>query len=72
MGAISTIEYGHPTEQADLLDRLSPIHSLDRIQAALMVQHGQNDTNVPVVKAEQIMAAMKKRGRPVEYVSSPD
>jgi dipeptidyl aminopeptidase/acylaminoacyl peptidase len=72
MGAISTIEYGHPTEQADLLDRLSPIHSLDRIQAALMVQHGQNDTNVPVVEAEQIVAAMKKRGRPVEYVSFPD
>jgi dipeptidyl aminopeptidase/acylaminoacyl peptidase len=72
MGAISTIEYGHPTEQAELLDRLSPIHSLDRIQAALMVQHGQNDTNVPIVEAEQIVAVMKKRGRPVEYVMFPD
>jgi len=72
MGAISTIEYGHPTEQAALLERLSPIHALDRIQAALMVQHGQNDTNVPVVEAEQIVAAMKKRGRPVEYVLFPD
>lgn len=72
MGAISTIEYGHPAQQADLLARLSPIHSLDRIQAALMVQHGANDTNVPVIEAEQIVSSMKKRGRPVEYVSFPD
>jgi dipeptidyl aminopeptidase/acylaminoacyl peptidase len=72
MGPISTVEYGHPTEQADLLERLSPIHSLDKIQAALMVQHGANDTNVPVVEAEQIVQTMKARGRPVEYISFPD
>jgi dipeptidyl aminopeptidase/acylaminoacyl peptidase len=72
MAAISTIEYGDPVKQADLLARLSPIHSLDRIQAALMVQHGANDTNVPVIEAEQIVQVMQKRGRPVEYVSFPD
>jgi dipeptidyl aminopeptidase/acylaminoacyl peptidase len=37
-----------------------------------MVQHAQNDTNVPVIEAEPIVAAMKKRGRPVEYASFPD
>lgn len=34
--------------------------------------HGANDTNVPVVEAEQIVAALKKRGLPVEYVLFPD
>jgi dipeptidyl aminopeptidase/acylaminoacyl peptidase len=72
MGAISTIEYGDPKTQADLLARLSPIHKLERIKAALMVQHGANDTNVPVVEAEQIVSAMKARGVPVEYVLFPD
>ena len=72
MAAISTVEYGDPATQADLLARLSPIHKLDRIKAALMVQHGANDTNVPVVEAEQIVRVMKARGVPVEYVLFPD
>jgi dipeptidyl aminopeptidase/acylaminoacyl peptidase len=72
MAAISTREYGDPATQADLLARLSPIHKLDRIKAALMVQHGANDTNVPVVEAEQIVQSLKARGVPVEYVLFPD
>jgi dipeptidyl aminopeptidase/acylaminoacyl peptidase len=72
MAAISTVEYGDPATQTDLLARLSPIHKLDRIQAPLMVQHGANDTNVPVVEAEQIVQSMKSRGVPVEYVLFPD
>jgi dipeptidyl aminopeptidase/acylaminoacyl peptidase len=72
MAAISTKEYGDPATQADLLARLSPIHKLDRVKAALMVQHGANDTNVPVVEAEQIVQVLKGRGVPVEYVLFPD
>ncbi|HEX3481455.1 MAG TPA: S9 family peptidase [Kofleriaceae bacterium] len=72
MAAISTTEYGDPKTQKDLLDRLSPIHRVDRIKAPLIVLHGANDTNVPVVEAEQIVAALKKRGLPVEYVLFPD
>lgn len=72
MAAISTTEYGDPRTQKDLLDRLSPIHKIDRIKAPLIVLHGANDTNVPVVEAEQAVAALKKRGLPVEYVLFPD
>jgi dipeptidyl aminopeptidase/acylaminoacyl peptidase len=72
MAAISTIEYGDPATQADLLAQLSPIHKLDRIKAAMMVQHGANDTNVPVVEAEQIVNRLKQRGVPVEYILFPD
>jgi len=72
MAAISTTEYGDPKTQKDLLDRLSPIRRVDRIKAPLIVLHGANDTNVPVVEAEQIVAALKKRGLPVEYVLFPD
>ena len=72
MAAISTVEYGDPATQADLLASLSPIHKLDRVKAALMVQHGANDTNVPVVEAEQIVETLKARGTPVEYILFPD
>lgn len=72
MAAISTVEYGDPTTQKDLLEKLSPLGKLDRIRAAMMVQHGANDTNVPVVEAEQIVKHLKSRGVPVEYVLFPD
>ena len=38
----------------------------------LIVLHGANDTNVPVVEAEQVVDSLKKRGVPVEYVLFPD
>ena len=72
MAAISTTEYGDPKTQADLLRDLSPLGKLDRIKTPLMVQHGANDTNVPVVEAEQIVEALKRRNVPVEYVLFPD
>jgi dipeptidyl aminopeptidase/acylaminoacyl peptidase len=72
MAAISTTEYGDPKTQADLLRNLSPLGKLDRIKTPLMVQHGANDTNVPVVEAEQIVEALKRRNVPVEYVLFPD
>ena len=72
MAAISTIEYGDPATQLDLLRRLSPIHKIDRIRTPTIVLHGANDTNVPVVEAEQVVENLKKRGVPVEYVLFPD
>jgi len=72
MAAISTVEYGDPATQKDMLDKLSPIYKLDRIKAATMVQHGANDTNVPVIEAEQIVSNLKSRGVPVEYILFPD
>jgi dipeptidyl aminopeptidase/acylaminoacyl peptidase len=72
MAAISKVEYGDPDTQKEMLDRLSPIYKLDRIKAATMVQHGANDTNVPVIEAEQIVKTLKARGVPVEYILFPD
>jgi dipeptidyl aminopeptidase/acylaminoacyl peptidase len=72
MAAISKIEYGDPDTQVELLRRLSPIHKVDRVTAPTIVLHGANDTNVPVVEAEQVVDSLKKRGIPVEYVLFPD
>jgi dipeptidyl aminopeptidase/acylaminoacyl peptidase len=72
MAAISTTEYGDPATQGEMLKSLSPIHKLDRVKTPLFVLHGANDTNVPLVEAEQIVAAMKARGVPVKYTLFPD
>src|SRR3954467_11391205 len=72
MAAISTTEYGDPKTQGDLLRSLSPLGKLDRIKTPLMVQHGANDTNVPVVEADQIVENLRRRGVPVEYILFPD
>jgi dipeptidyl aminopeptidase/acylaminoacyl peptidase len=72
MAAISKIEYGDPDKEAAMLRSLSPIHKVDRVVAPTIVLHGKNDTNVPVVEAEQVVESLKKRGVPVEYVLFPD
>ncbi len=72
MAAISTVEYGDPVKEAEMLASLSPIHKVDRVIAPTIVLHGANDTNVPVVEAEQVVESLKKRGVPVEYVLFPD
>ncbi len=72
MAAISHVEYGDPVKDAAMLKALSPIHKLDRITTPLLVLHGANDTNVPVVEAEQIVASLKARQVPVGYILYPD
>ena len=71
MAAISKIEYGDPDTEGDMLDRLSPLTKVDRVKAPTIVLHGANDTNVPVIEAEQVVESLKKRGIPVEYVLFP-
>ncbi len=72
MAAISKIEYGNPETEVEMLRRLSPIHRIDRIKAPTIVLHGANDTNVPVIEAEQVVENLKRRNVPVEYVLFAD
>ncbi|MEJ2535155.1 MAG: S9 family peptidase [Gammaproteobacteria bacterium] len=72
MAAISTVEYGDPVKDAELLEQLSPINKVDRVVAPTIVLHGANDTNVPVVEAEQVVESLRARDVPVEYVLFPD
>lgn len=65
-------EYGSLENDRDLLERISPIRSVDRIVAPLFVVHGANDPRVPVGEAEQIVAALRSRNVPVEYLRFED
>jgi dipeptidyl aminopeptidase/acylaminoacyl peptidase len=72
MASVSKVEYGDPETQRDLLRTLSPIHKMDRVKAPTLVLHGANDTNVPVVEAQQVVAELRKRQVPVELILFPD
>ena len=62
IAAAATTKYGDPAADAELLRALSPIHQVDKIAAPLLVVHGAYDTNVPLVEAEQVVAALRERG----------
>ena len=72
IAAISKVEYGDPDTEADMLKSLSPINKVDVVKTPTIVLHGANDTNVPVVEAEQVVENLKQRNVPVEYILFPD
>ncbi|HEX8639251.1 MAG TPA: S9 family peptidase, partial [Pyrinomonadaceae bacterium] len=61
------VEYGMLDKDIDFLRRISPLAKVDRIKTPLFVIHGKNDPRVPYTEAEQVVAALKKRGATVEY-----
>jgi dipeptidyl aminopeptidase/acylaminoacyl peptidase len=56
-------KYGDPNSDDALLNELSPLRLIDRLAAPLLVVHGEHDTNVPLVESEQVVQALRERGR---------
>ena len=54
-----------------LKDR-SPLYKADKITKPLLIGQGKNDPRVKVSESDQIVEAMRKAGKPVEYVVYPD
>jgi dienelactone hydrolase len=65
-------KYGHPVNDRELLERLSPLRRVDALTAPLLVVHGSNDTNVPVSESDQIVEALRRAGRDVRYLQFTD
>jgi len=59
-------EYGSLEDDREFLESISPINSMDRIEAPLFVLHGENDPRVPVGEARQVAEAAEAAGVPVE------
>jgi dipeptidyl aminopeptidase/acylaminoacyl peptidase len=70
--ALREAEYGSLEHDRAFLERISPIHKVDRIACPLMVVHGANDPRVPVSEAEQVVAALRERGGEVAYLRYED
>ncbi len=65
-------EIGDPEKDRDFLKETSPLFHADRIQRPLIVVQGANDPRVIKPESDDIVAAVKKSGVPVEYVVFPD
>lgn len=59
------------TEEEFLKER-SPLHKVNYITKPLLIGQGANDPRVKLTESDQIVDAMRKNGKPVEYVVYPD
>ncbi len=65
-------ELGDPVKDREMLKSISPLFAADRIRKPLMVLQGANDPRVIKPESDDIVAAVKKNGVPVEYVVFDD
>ena len=65
-------EMGDPATDKERLTRISPLFNADKISRPLMVLQGANDPRVLKQESDDIVAAVKKKGVPVEYVVFDD
>ena len=65
-------EIGDPQSNRQMLHDVSPLFHADRITKPLMVLQGANDPRVIKIESDDIVAAVKKNGVPVEYLVFAD
>ncbi|MEM7534561.1 MAG: S9 family peptidase [Chloroflexota bacterium] len=65
-------EYGSLENHRDLLEHISPIHKIERIQVPLMVIAGDNDPRVPLYESELVVDQVRAAGGTVEFLHYAD
>ncbi len=65
-------EIGDPVKDRDMLISMSPLFHAGLIRKPLMVLQGANDPRVIKAESDDIVAAVKKNGVPVEYMVFDD
>ena len=65
-------EIGDPANDEAMLRAISPVFHADKIKRPLLVLQGANDPRVIKPESDDIVAAVKKNGVPVEYIVFPD
>ena len=59
-------------QEEEFLRSRSPLFRADSIRAPLLIVQGANDPRVKQAESDQIVTAMRTRGRPVKYIVFPD
>lgn len=65
-------EMGDPKTDEPRLRRISPLENASRITRPMLVVQGANDPRVLKVESDDLVAAARKNGVPVEYLVFPD
>jgi len=63
---------GHPDTAAALLKARSPLFHTSAIRMPLLIAHGGRDPRVRLEESEALVAALRREGKPVEYLVFPD
>ncbi len=68
------VEYGDERDprMREYLERIAPVNNVQKITKPLFLVQGRNDPRVPWTESEQMVAALKKEGRPVWYLLAKD
>ena len=70
--AIFAKRLGDVETEVEFLESRSPLFLADRIRAPLLIAQGAHDPRVKQAESDQIVAAMRRNGQPVEYLLFPD
>jgi dipeptidyl aminopeptidase/acylaminoacyl peptidase len=63
---------GHLERDAEFLKSRSPLFSVESITKPLLIAQGANVPRVAQAESEQMVAALREAGKPVEYMLFPD
>jgi dipeptidyl aminopeptidase/acylaminoacyl peptidase len=63
---------GDPQVDGDYLRKISPLFHAEQIERPLLVLQGENDPRVLKQESDEIVAAARRRGTPVEYLIFPN
>jgi dipeptidyl aminopeptidase/acylaminoacyl peptidase len=63
---------GDPRADADMLWERSPLRRADELRVPVLIAHGRNDPRVPVSEAEELVAALRRRGIAHEHLVFED
>ena len=69
---VDALRVGDPEKEEEFLKSRSPLFFVDRIKAPLLIAHGKNDVRVLMAESDQMVEAMRKANKPVEYVLYED
>jgi dipeptidyl aminopeptidase/acylaminoacyl peptidase len=72
MKALFTKRVGDVETEPDFLQSRSPLFKVDQIKAPLLIGQGANDPRVKQAESDQIVEALRKANKPVEYVVYTD
>ncbi|HEV3383290.1 MAG TPA: S9 family peptidase [Gemmata sp.] len=70
--ALFTKRVGDLEKEEEFLKERSPLSKVNYITKPLLIGQGANDPRVKLAESDQIVEAMRKNGKPVEYVVYPD
>jgi len=67
----TNLRFGSPDEEPNPLFERSPLYQAHKIQGALLILHGTQDFNVPIISSEMMVSALLRAGKTFEYMAYP-